>query len=115
GGNQTLGICWRYTGLMEKAKEFSEHYCQHRPDEEALRKRLFVISHEYSDLIKKTFADYLYQTAHVNGGGITVCWFDALAGTEMNQVGHHVPQSTTELNTLMTEVTSFNKWDIHGR
>ncbi|WP_230460162.1 hypothetical protein, partial [Sansalvadorimonas verongulae] len=61
--------------------------------------------------IKKTFVDYLYQTAHVNGGGVTACWFYAQAGTEMNQIGYHVPQSAAELNALMTEVINQFQWN----
>ncbi|MTI12447.1 hypothetical protein E1189_05290 [Sansalvadorimonas verongulae] len=105
---------------MKKANELSKDYCQHGPDEEALRKRLFVISHKYSELIKDVFADYVYQTAHVNGGGITVCWLDAHDGLSIPQIrhhipqiGHHVPQSTAELNALI-KVTSYSQWDIYG-
>ncbi|WP_230460316.1 hypothetical protein, partial [Sansalvadorimonas verongulae] len=50
-------------------------------------------------------------TAHVNGGGITACWFYAQAGTATHQQGYHVPQSAAELNALMTKVTSHFLWD----
>ncbi|WP_196221008.1 hypothetical protein, partial [Sansalvadorimonas verongulae] len=84
---------WNNTSLKKKADELSEHYCQHRPDKEVLRERLVVISHKYSELIKKTFADYVYQTAHVNGGGITACWLGNQVGHGNHQVGHHTPHS----------------------
>ncbi|WP_230459961.1 hypothetical protein, partial [Sansalvadorimonas verongulae] len=56
----------------------------------------------------------LYQTAHVNGEGVTVCWLDAQVGPTMHQMGHHVPQSAAELNALMKKVTSYYDWDIYG-
>ncbi|MTI11935.1 hypothetical protein E1189_02495 [Sansalvadorimonas verongulae] len=102
---------WGDTSLMKKAHELSEQHCQHCPDKETLRKRLSVMSHQYSELIKEAFVDYLYQIAHVNGEGITACWFDARAGSVMHQTGYHIPQSAAELNALMTEVINHFQWD----
>ncbi|WP_230460220.1 hypothetical protein, partial [Sansalvadorimonas verongulae] len=84
---------WKNTSLEKKADELSEHYCQSCPDKKALRERSFAISRKYSELIKEAFSDYVYQTAHVNGGGITACWIDAHVGFAIHQTGHHIPQS----------------------
>ncbi|WP_230460262.1 hypothetical protein, partial [Sansalvadorimonas verongulae] len=75
---------WDHESLNKKAYELSKHHYQHCPDKEARHERLTVS--QYSELIKEAFADYVYQTAHVNGGGVTVCWFNALAGSAMHQM-----------------------------
>ncbi|WP_230459924.1 hypothetical protein, partial [Sansalvadorimonas verongulae] len=104
---------WNKTSLVKKANELSEHYCQHHPDDEASRGRLSDISHQYSAFIKKTFADYVYQTAHVNGGGVTVCWLGASYGFGQG-TGHHIPQSAAELNALMAGVISYSQRDPYA-